>query len=373
MDTVATKYTSTLLLFLFAFAANTLAQPGTPAPTNVNGSEYPRLLPDNRVTFRVEAPDANTVQIDLGKTYDMKRNEEGVWTVTTDSLRTGIHYYSLVIDGVSVADPASESFYGMGRWVSGIEIPYDVDYYSIRDVPHGDVRMQRYYSATIESWRRFFVYTPPSYDTSRSRKYPVLYLLHGGGEDETGWYRQGRTDIIMDNLIAEGDATPMLVVMVDGNMPAEGMNGSLEMFRDELLNEVLPVVEQKYRVRTDPDNRALAGLSMGGLQTLYAGVPNSDLFGYLGVFSSGWLPSQKEIAEQQYAYLNEHTETFNENMDLFFLAMGGKEDIAYENNQRMMKRFDQIGIEYQYYEYPGGHTWPVWRDNLRVMAPKLFK
>ena len=370
---VPTKYTFPLFLFLLVFAADAVAQPGTPAPTNVSGAEYPRILSGNRVTFRVEAPEADTVQIDLGKTYDMTRTEEGVWTVTTDSLRPGIHYYSLVINGVSVADPASKSFYGMGRWASGIEIPYEVDDYSIQDVPHGDVRMQRYYSDVTDSWRRFFVYTPPSYDSSGSRTYPVLYLLHGGGENETGWYRQGRTDIIMDNLIAEGAATPMLVVMVDGNMPAEGMNGSLELFRDELLNEVLPFVEQKYRARTDPDSRALAGLSMGGLQTLYAGVPNSDLFGHLGVFSSGWLPNQNEIAEQQYAYLNEHTETFNENVHLFFLAMGGKEDIAYENNQRMMERFDQIGIEYQYYEHPGGHTWPVWRDNLRVMAPKLFK
>lgn len=240
-------------------------------------------------------------------------------------------------------------------------------------MPREDVRMQRYYSGTTDSWRRLFVYTPPSYDTNRSRQYPVLYPLDGGGENEAGWARQGRTDIIMDNLIANEDATPMLVVIVDGNMPAEGMNDSLEMFREELLHDVLPVVEQKYRVRTDPDNRALAGLSMRGLQTLYAGVPNSELFGSLGVFSSSWFPNQKEIAEGRYNYLKEHTETFNENMDLFFLAMGGKEDIDYENNQRMMTWFDQIGIEYQYYECPGGHTWPVWRDNLRVMAPKLFK
>lgn len=367
------KNTFALLLSLLVFTAVTFAQPGTPASTNVSGAEYPRILPDNSVMFRIKAPDAQKLQIDLGKTYDMERNDEGVWTVKTDSLRSGFHYYSLLIDGVPVADPASKSFYGMGRWASGIEIPYDVDHYAIQDVPHGDVRMQRYRSETTDSWRRFFIYTPPGYDKNRNRQYPVLYILHGGGEDETGWYRQGRTDIIMDNLLAKGEANPMLVVMMDGNMPADGMNSSMEIFKDELINDIIPFVEQNYRAQADAENRALAGLSMGGLQTLYAGVPNSDLFGYLGVFSSGWLPMQEETAEKQYAYLEEHTETFNENMNLFFLTMGGEEDIAYENNQRMMNRFDKIGIDYQYYEYPGGHTWPVWRDNLRKMAPKLFK
>ncbi len=348
---------------------------GLPAPTNVRGADYPQVLPDNRVRFRLEVPDAQQVQVDLGKVYDMSKDKEGVWTVTTDSIGGGFHYYSLLIDGVAVADPGSETFYGMGRMASGIEIPFKGDnFYEIRDVPHGDIRMNRYYSRASNSWRRMFVYTPPGYNENTTREYPVLYLLHGGGEDERGWAQQGKTDLILDNLIAEQKAQPMLVVMVDGNVVSPGFGENfLESFEAELLQEVIPFVEEKYRAKADADSRALAGLSMGGLQTLYAGVYNTDTFSHLGVFSSGWLPRQEEISEAQYGFMQDSTAMINENLDLFWIAMGGKEDIAYENCQRMLSRFDELNIDYEYYERPGGHTWPVWRDNLYQFAPKLFK
>ena len=199
---------------------------GTPASTNVRSAKYPQVLPDNRVLFRIKAPDAQKVQIDLGKKYDMARDTGGYWMVTTDSISEGFHYYSLLIDGVAVADPASETFYGMGRMASGIEIPFaGGGYYALKDVPHGDVRIKRYYSTVTNSWRRFYIYTPPGYDVNTSEKYPVLYLLHGGGEDERGWATQGKTDLILDNLIAEKKAKPMLVVMVDGNMGTGGLAG----------------------------------------------------------------------------------------------------------------------------------------------------
>ena len=348
---------------------------GIPASTNVRRAKYPQILPDNRVLFRIEAPEAQKVQIDLGKKYDLVKDDEGFWTVTTDSISGGFHYYSLLIDGVAVADPASETFYGMGRMASGIEIPFKGDdYYAVKDVPHGEIRMKRYYSKVTNTWRRFFIYTPPGYDTGTDQKYPVLYLLHGGGEDERGWASQGKTDLILDNLIAEQKATPMLAVMLDGNVVLPSFDENfLKLFEAELKQSVIPFVEENYRAKTDADSRALAGLSMGGLQTLYAGIYNTDLFSYLGVFSSGWLPHQKSISDAQYDFMKNNTARVNDNLQVFWIAMGGKEDIAYHNCQVMLGKFKELGIDYIYYESPGGHTWPVWRDNLYHFVSLLFQ
>lgn len=350
---------------------------GTPATTNVRSARYPQILPDSRVIFRMKAPGVNRLQIDLGKKYDMMKDTGSFWQVTTDSIGEGFHYYSLLIDGVPVADPASETFFGMGRMASGIEIPFAGGaYYAIKDVPHGDVRSRRYYSSVTNSWRRFMIYTPPGYDNS-SEQYPVLYLLHGGGEDERGWATQGKTDLILDNLIAEKKAMPMLIVMMDGNFGTGGLAGfgeqTLRTFENELKQSVISFVEKNYRVATGANKRALAGLSMGGLQTLYAGIKNSHLFSYLGVFSSGWFANQPALANPQYEFMKTNATTINNNLKSFWIAMGGKEDIAYNNCQVMMKRFDEAGVRYTYSEYPGGHTWPVWRDNLYKFAQVLFK
>ncbi|MDF2191614.1 alpha/beta hydrolase-fold protein [Paraflavitalea sp. CAU 1676] len=347
---------------------------GTRAATNVRSADYPQVMPDHRVSFRIKAPAAQQVQVDLGRKYDLARDTGGYWKVTTDSIGEGFHYYSLLIDGVPLADPASETFYGMGRMASGIEIPFKGGaYYSVKDVPHGDVRIKRYYSTVTNSWRRFFIYTPPGYDNG-AQALPVLYLLHGGGEDERGWATQGNTDLIMDNLLATGQARAMLVVMMDGNM---GMGGFTEQplraFENELKQVVIPFVEANYRTAKGAPNRALAGLSMGGLQTLYAGIKNTELFGYLGVFSSGWLPAQEAISTAQYNFIRDNPAAIKERLKLFWIAMGGKEDIAYNNCQIMLKRFDDLGLKYTYSEYPGGHTWPVWRNNLYSFASLLFK
>ena len=347
---------------------------GTPASTNIRSADYPQILPDNRVSFRINAPEAKKVQIDLGKKYDMKKDSSGTWTVTTDSIGQGFHYYSLVIDDVAVADPASETFYGMGRMASGIEIPSrEGEFYALKDVPHGDVRIKRYFSEVTNSWRRMYVYAPPGYDAS-NEDYPVLYLLHGGGEDERGWSTQGRADLILVNLIAENKAEPMLVVMMDGNLGSRNsFQQSLQTFEQELKQAVIPFVENNYRVASGAENRALAGLSMGGLQTLYAGIRNTDLFSHLGVFSSGWFTDNPELTKPEYAYMEENAAKINNNLESFWLSMGGEEDIAYNNNKAMMAKFDEMGIEYDYSEYPGGHTWPVWRHNLFSFAPLLFK
>ena len=349
---------------------------GVPASTNVRNAKYPRILPDHRVIFQTKAPDAKKVQIDLGKLYDMQRDTAGVWSVTTEPQGPGFHYYSLVVDGLAVADPASEAFYGMGRMASGIEIPYaGEDNCAYKDVPHGQIRIHNYYSTVFDGWRQCYVYTPPRYDANPKEKYPVLYILHGGGEDQRGWATQGKTNLILDNLIAAGKAQPMLVVMPDGNVGMFGFGeNTLKMFEEELKRCVIPCVEKNYRAETDAKNRALAGLSMGGLQTLYVGLNNTDLFSALGVFSSGWiLPIQSTLADAQYALMKKNADKINRDLRLFWIAMGGKEDIAYKNCQAMLAKFDEMKIKYAYSEHPGGHTWPVWRDNLYNMAPLLFK
>lgn len=351
---------------------------GSPASTNVRSARYPQILPDNRVMFRVKAPDATKVQIDLGKKYEMAKDTDGFWSVTTDTISEGIHYYSLLIDGVAVADPASETFYGMGRMAAGIEIPSkNGDFYALKDVPHGEVRMKRYYSTVFNAWRRFYIYTPAAYDENSNEKYPVLYLLHGGGEDERGWSVQGKTDLILDNLIADKKAKPMLIVMMDGNTGGGGIGSfnerSLQTFERELKQVVIPFVEENYKADPNSKSRALAGLSMGGLQTLYAGVRNHQMFSYLGVFSSGWWANNTTLSDPQYAFMKENSSAINTDIKLFWVAMGGKEDIAHDNCKIMLSKFDEMNIKYQYSEYPGGHTWPVWRNNLYSFAPLLFK
>jgi enterochelin esterase-like enzyme len=351
---------------------------GTPASTNIRNANYPQILPDNRVVFKVKAPDAKKVQIDLGKKYDMIKDTEGFWNVTTDSISRGFHYYTLIIDNVAVADPASETFYGMSRMASGIEIPYkNGGFYELKAVPHGDIRIKKYFSKAMNTWREMYVYTPPGYDNS-NQKYPVLYLLHGGGEDQRGWATQGKTNLILDNLIAENKAKPMVIAMIDGNI---GMQGgiagfgekALTAFENELKIGAIPFVESNFRVLSDSKNRALAGLSMGGLQTLHAGIKNTDLFGYLGVFSSGWWANNPTLTDPQYEFMKNNATTINTNLKELWISQGGKEDIAYDNCQIMMKKFDEMGVNYKYSEYAGGHTWPVWRHDLYQFAQLLFQ
>jgi len=349
---------------------------GFPASTNVRGVKYPQILPDGRAIFRVKAPDALKVQLDLVKKYDMVKNSEGLWEVTTDSLTEGFHYYSLLVDGLAIADPSSETFYGMGRMASGIEVPFKGDdYYALKDVPHGEISIKYYYSTVFNGWRRFYIYKPAGYDVNITEKYPVLYILHGGGEDERGWATQGKTDLILDNLIAANKAKPMLIVMPDGNVNVQGFGeNTLRMFERELKLCIIPFVEKNYRAETSSGNRALAGLSMGGIQTLYVGMNNTDLFSYLGVFSSGWiLPLQSDLADKQNDFMKKNLDKIKNNLKLLWIGIGGKEDIAYNNCQTMISKFKEMNLTYTYNDYPGGHTWPVWRNNLYNFAQLLFK
>ncbi len=353
---------------------------GLPAETNIRNAKYPQILPDSRVIFHVKAPDAQKVQIDLGKKYDMVKDTSGDWVATTDSISEGFHYYSLLIDGVALCDPSSQTFYGMGRMASGIEIPFaGGDYYAQKEVPHGDVRIKKYFSPQTRSWHEMYIYTPPGYDSNTTAKYPVLYILHGGGEDQTGWATQGKTNFILDNLIAEGKAKPMLVVMPDANIGGggftpSGIETSMKMFEGEMKGAIIPFVEKNFHVIADANHRALAGLSLGGIHTLYTGVNNTDLFSYLGVFSSGWIvPMMNDVADKQYAFLKENKDKINTQLKAFWISEGGKEDIAYKNGQIMLGKLDELNIKHTYYEYPGGHTWPVWRNDLYHFAPLLFQ
>jgi enterochelin esterase-like enzyme len=349
---------------------------GIPPSSNIRGVKYPQILPDSRAIFRIKAPDAQKVQLDLAKKYDMVKNSEGIWEVTTDSLTEGFHYYSLLVDGLALVDPASETFYGMGRMASGIEVPFKGDgYYAEKDVPHGEICIKRYFSTVFNSWRQFYIYKPAGYDVNINEKYPVLYILHGGGEDERGWATQGKTDLILDNLIAANKAKPMLIVMPDGNVAGQGFGeNTLRMFERELKQSIIPFVEKNYRAETGSKSRALAGLSMGGIQTLYVGINNTDLFSYLGVFSSGWIiPAQNELANKQYDFMKTNIDKIKNNLNLLWIGVGGKEDIAYNNCQALLKKMDELKVKYTYSEYPGGHTWPVWRNNLYNFAQLLFK
>lgn len=344
---------------------------GERSALNVRSSQYPRVLADNRAVFGLHAPTAGRVQADIdGRQYDLRRDASGFWTGISDPLSEGFHYYFLLVDGVRVADPGAETFFGCSTMASGIEIPYPDggERFALRDVAHGAVTMKRYFSTTAGDWRRMYVYTPAGYERG-SKRYPVLYLMHGGGEDERGWSTQGLTDLIMDNLIADGKAEPCIIAMLDGNTSDFDM---------ELFNDCMPFVERNFRVKTGAQHTALAGLSMGGIQILNTMVFHPDRFGYIGVFSSGWWASDRPgrpmmDTERYYTELSRDTERYNRAFRHFYITMGGPEDIAHRNCQIMMKRFDEIGLRYEYFETPGGHTWPVWRESLFRFAQKMFK
>jgi enterochelin esterase-like enzyme len=353
-----------------------------PAATNIPGVDFPRVDAQNRALFRVEAPDAKKVQVDLLRVYDMEKDSGGIWTVTTNPLPPGFHYYYLMIDGYRFADPASETFFGVGRRMSGIEIPApDQEFYTPKDVPHGQIRECYFYSEVRKDYERIYVYTPAEYDSNPGKKYPVLYLQHGMGEDRTGWVTQGKVNIIMDNLIAEGKAKPMIIVVSDGGIaamfrpkPGEDVNEARKRFGADftplLLNEVIPYTEKTFRVLTDKDHRALAGLSWGGFQTFQIVLNNMDKFSYLGGFSGAGMFNPQTDLKTVYNGVFSDPEKFNNKIHAFFLGIGTDE------GQRMKGLSDALnnaGIKNTYYESQGtAHEWLTWRRCLYQFASLLF-
>ena len=352
--------------------------------TNINRNGYPRVLKDNSVMFRVNAPQAQLVQIDLGgKKYDMQKGEGGSWTVTTSPQVPGYHYYSLVVDGVSVADPASQTFYGCSRWSSAIEIKEaGMDDFEVRDVKHGEVRTVYYFSKVDGAWRPLMVYTPAGYNES-NESYPVVYIQHGGGEDHRGWMEQGRTAQIMDNLIAAGKAKPMIVVSSNSNVQSRngGFGGGyswqgMQTFRSELLENVIPFVEKTYRVKKDRKNRAMCGLSMGGGQSFYIGLRDPEVFANVGVFSTGMFGGIQGASnfdlEKEVPGMLTDTKTFNQQFDVFFVSCG-EQDPRIEYTRNIVKKMRDGGVEVKFNSYPGDHEWQVWRKSLHEFAQYLFK
>ena len=378
-----------------------------PSSLNIPNAKYPCVYPDNRVAFRVVAPDARKVQVRISQAFDMTRGADGAWTATTPPQVVGFHYYTLIVDGLTVADPATRTFFGSGWDNSGIEIPEPgVDYYLPKDVPHGAVSQRWYFSKVTGKWRRCYVYTPPDYDSSKAR-YPVLYLLHGWGENEQGWHIQGHVDFIMDNLIAGKKARPMIIVMDNlnavkpgedasvfaargivaarpaqaapggrGAAPAAGRGGMFGAkfgvtFTEMMFTDLFPMVERTYRTLPGRENRAMAGLSMGGMQTFTTALANLDKFAYIGGFSGssggrgGFDP--KTASNGVFA----DSAAFNKKVKVLFLGIGSVEG---PGTKTFSDDLTRAGIKNVYFESPGtAHEWLTWRRCLNDFAPRLFK
>jgi enterochelin esterase family protein len=372
-----------------------------PPVTNVPDAEYPRIDDDSRIEFRIKAPDAKTVQVKVGAipAIDMIKGDDGIWKVTTPPIVPGFHYYYFTIDGVTVDDPASRTFYGVWKDSTGIDVPEKgADYYLIHDVPHGEVR-ERWYSSTVTGkWRRCFVYTPPGYDLKPGARYPVLYLQHGAGEDETGWIRQGHANFILDNLIAEGKARPMMIVMDNGYAtragsagaqpgpaPAPGspammaaMRASTAAFEDVMIKDLIPMIDKTYRTIPDRDHRAMAGLSMGGMQTYQITLNHLDTFSYIGGFSgagNGFAAGGDKL-DPKTAFNGALSDpaAFNKKVHLVWLGVGTAEPERMHTGLSNFNNFlGQAGIKHVFYESPGtAHEWQTWRRDLNLFVPLLF-
>ena len=388
-----------LLLILLTYGL-CWAQPAgsRPASTNVPNAEYPRVHPDRRATFQLQAPGADSVQVRIGRTsYDMTKGDNGVWSVTTDPLVVGFHYYSLVVDGAVVNDPGSHAFFGTGKDSSGIEIPEPgADYSLPKDVPHGEVRMHWYKSSVTGQWRRSFVYTPPGYDSNPQTRYPVLYLQHGSAEDETGWIIQGKANFILDNLIAAGKAKPMIIVMDNGyatrageppvsqqtpNLSAlrgRGPTGpGANAFEDVMVNDIIPTVDANYRTIADRDHRAMAGLSMGGNQTCRITLNHLDLFSYIGMFSGTGLGLGTEPFDPKTGFGGVFADAaaFNKKVHLVWIGLGTEEPDPFPASIRAFRdSLEKGGIKYVYFSSEGtAHEWLTWRRDLADFAPRLFR
>jgi enterochelin esterase-like enzyme len=327
----------------------------------------------------------------------LEREADGLWTVTTRPQVPGFHYYWYILDGVNVSDPASETFYGVGRQSSGIEIPSkEEDFYEVKDVPHGEIRERPYFSKTTNAWRRVFVYTPPDYDTNQDTRYPVLYLQHGGGEDERGWVVQGKVNHIMDRLIAEKKAKPMIIVMERGyarkpgesemplRPPAAGSGAQPPDFRrmfsaleEVFMNDLIPMIDATYRTIPDREHRAMAGLSMGGMQTFIVTLNNLDKFSYIGGFSGagGGFGGAAFDPKTSHNGVMADADTFNKRVKLLWLGIGTAEGERFYNSVKSYRdALENAGIKTTFYESSGtSHEWQTWRRCLHEFAPLLFQ
>ena len=390
-----------VVLLLLLSAVCCAQEPGgfQPATTNVWGAEYPRVDGKGRVQLRVKAPEATKVRVNFwsGPKVDMQKQADGFWTVTTTPLTPGLHYYMFNIDGAEVADLGSHAFFGGGKHASAVEVPEpNSTYYSLQDVPHGQVREIWYQSSVTGTWRHALAYLPPNYEAQAKTRFPVLYLQHGGGEDETGWIRQGRANFILDNLIAAKSCKPMIVVMAYGYARRAGQSnpdltgkplGSPEMlkaiqdmtsaFEDDVVQALIPFVDRTFRTLPDRDHRAMAGLSMGGMQTFQVAFNHLDLFSYIGGFSGagGMLGNRKLDPTTDYKGVFADPANFKKKVHLLWLGVGTDEPERMRTGLRNLhSSLQQANIPHTYYESPGtDHEWQTWRRDLKDFASRLFQ
>ena len=346
----------------------------TPTPNDTLQSV--KVLSDGRIALNIYAPQAKKVDIEgdiipWGKKPDVMKSVSGVWTVTVPPVKAGAYRYHFIVDGVKVFDPKSPEAHEISA-VLKVEAK-DGDFFSMKeDVAHGAIAQRYYHSKTLKTTRRLHVWTPAGYEKS-VEKLPVLYLIHGGGDTDLAWPTVGCAGNILDNLLAENKMQPMIVVMPNGSIATENLMDEVPLFAKDLMNDIIPYIEANYRVLTDKDHRALAGLSMGGMETLEAGLNHYKEFGYLWVLSSGWFETNKKMYAERSTYLKTIAQDFNHTVHALHFTQGGPEDIAYNNCKAMLKLFDAAGINYKYSEAPGGHTWYTWRNDLYNLAQQLFK
>lgn len=368
------KYVFYIALSLFAFTGFAQAQEKViedfkPSILNQPGKEYPMVNSQGYARFRIEAPEAQSVVVSLGLGgtrggTPLTKNDDGVWMGTTAGpMDEGFHYYHVTIDGGVFNDPGALNYYGSVRWESGIEIPaHDQDFYALKNVPHGHVQQVLFPSPSTETSRRAFVYTPPGYGKNQSKRYPVLYLQHGWGEDETAWANQGHANLIMDNLIAEGKIEPFLIVMTYG-MTNEIKFGGLRDFKIDsfmtvLVDELMPYVDAHFQTLADQEHRAMAGLSMGGMETRMVTMKRPEIFGWYGLLSGG-IYKPEDVKD-------------HDHLNLIFLSCGSR-----ENPDRLREAVSDLnnsGVNsVSYVSENTGHEFLTWRRSLYQMAPLLFK
>jgi enterochelin esterase-like enzyme len=389
-----------LVLFLSGFCWAQGPSDFHASTTNVWGAEYPRVDDSGRVQIRLKAPDATKVKLNFwsGPKLDMEKQGDGFWITTTTPLAPGFHYYNLNVDGVDVNDPGTEAYFGGGRPASAVEVPEPGStYYSAMDVPHGQVREIWYDSKVTGTWRHALVYLPANYDQQTSARYPVLYLQHGGGEDETGWIRQAHANFIFDNLIAAKSCKPMIVVMAYGYARRAGQPmpdlagkpfGSPEMlkamqemssaFEDDVTQALIPYVDATFRTLSDRDHRAIAGLSMGGMQAFQVTLNHLDLFSYIGGFSGAGgmlvLGDRKLDPRTDYNGVFADPAAFAKKVHLLWLGVGTVEPERMRTGLlRLHTSLQEAKIQHVFYESPGtDHEWQTWRRDLKDFAQRLF-
>lgn len=389
-------------LCIGAFCANAqVKEDFVPSTTVQNGKQYPAVNSERCVRVKVNAPDAKSVKLDIGgKQYDLKKAEDGSWMGESEPQDEGFHYYNIIIDGATVPDPTALYYYGSGHWTSGVEVPaYDGDFFAVKNVPQGMVREFYYWSTVSSSMRRCFVYTPAEYEKNSDKRYPVLYIQHGGGENEYGWYQQGKTAQIMDNLIAEGKALPFIVVMDNsdvamprpaapqgapqggrpagapaaGGRPAGGFMGGnfASAFDDVMVKDLIPTIDRTFRTVPDNAHRAMAGLSMGGMITKMITLNHPETFSNIGIFSGGTIT----VADA------DNTPTFRQTNKLVFVGFGSTElehrVPGFGDGTDPKEETADVkasGVNAHFYVSPGtAHEWLTWRRCLYQFAQLLFK